>query len=109
MKKTIIDLTKAVQAAKDKQKAAKEECTKLEKDMKEFKENKEGKTDELKVRSTCIGNSMPMTNLRQANISKQKSALQKQAVTMKLQQKEVQTAQLELGNICSLLEHLRCD
>lgn len=48
-KKTIENLTEAVQTAKDKQKAAKEECTKLEKDMREFKDNKEGKIDELKV------------------------------------------------------------
>jgi len=49
LKKTITDLQLAVQAAKDKQKMAKEECKKLEKDMAEFKNNKEGKTDELKV------------------------------------------------------------
>ena len=50
MKQTITDLKAAVQTAKDKQKAAKEECKKLEKDMDEFKNNKEGKIDELKVR-----------------------------------------------------------
>lgn len=33
----------------------------------------------------------------QANISKQKAALQKHAVVVKTQQKEVQTATLELG------------
>jgi structural maintenance of chromosome 2 len=60
--------------------AAKEECKKLERDMAEFKNNKEGKTDELK-----------------ADISKQKSALQKHAVIVKTEQKELQTATLELG------------
>lgn len=49
MKKTITDLELAVQAAKEKQKTAKEECKKLEKDMAEFKNNKDGKIDELKV------------------------------------------------------------
>lgn len=49
LKKTIDDLKLAVQAAKDKQQAAQEECEKLETDMAEFKNNKEGKTDELKV------------------------------------------------------------
>ena len=39
----------AVQNAKQKQKDAKDECKKLEKDMNEFKNNKEGKTEELKV------------------------------------------------------------
>ena len=45
----IADLDLAVQAAREKQKSAKEECKKLEKDMAEFKNNKEGKIDELKV------------------------------------------------------------
>lgn len=49
LKKTINDLKAAVQSAKDKQKAAKDECAKLERDMAEFKNNKEGKIDELKV------------------------------------------------------------
>ncbi len=49
-KKTIEELKAAVQSAKEKQQIAKDECKKLEKDMKEFKNNKEGKIDELKVR-----------------------------------------------------------
>lgn len=52
LKKTIADLKTAVQTAKDKQKAAKDECKKLEKDMDEFKNNKDGKIEELKV--SCI-------------------------------------------------------
>ncbi|RDB22008.1 Structural maintenance of chromosomes protein 2 [Hypsizygus marmoreus] len=79
LKKTIADLKQAVQSAKDKQKAAQEECKKLERDMAEFKNNKEGKTEELK-----------------ADIVKQKAALQRHAVIVKTQQKEVQTATLEL-------------
>jgi structural maintenance of chromosome 2 len=49
LKKTIADLELAVQTAREKQKTAKEECKKLEKDMAEFKNNKDGKIDELKV------------------------------------------------------------
>jgi len=49
LKKTIADLTLSAKTAKEKQEAAKEECEKLERDMAEFKNNKEGKTDELKV------------------------------------------------------------
>ncbi|KAG5645320.1 hypothetical protein DXG03_006509 [Asterophora parasitica] len=82
LKKTIADLKAAVHAAKDKQKDAQEECKKLERDMVEFKNNKEGKTEELK-----------------ADIVKQKAALQRHAVIVKTQQKEVQTATLELEQI----------
>jgi len=42
-------LKDAENAAKGKQQAAKAECVKLEKDMDEFKNNKEGKIEELKV------------------------------------------------------------
>ncbi|KAG8215877.1 condensin complex subunit SMC2 [Butyriboletus roseoflavus] len=78
-KQAIVELRNAVQAAKDKQKTAGEDVKKLEKDMREFKDNKEGKINELK-----------------SEISRQKSALQKQAVVVKTRQKEHQTAVLEL-------------
>lgn len=43
--------------------------------------------------------SSPSTGL-QTTISKQKSAIQKHNVVMKTQQKEMQTATLELGTLC---------
>jgi structural maintenance of chromosome 2 len=46
----MVELQNAVQAAKDEQKAAEDDVKKLEKDMREFKDNKEGKINELKVR-----------------------------------------------------------
>ncbi|KDR72865.1 hypothetical protein GALMADRAFT_252175 [Galerina marginata CBS 339.88] len=82
VKSTIENLRQAVATAKQKQKEAKEECTKLERDMDEFKNNKDGKIDELK-----------------ASITTQKAALQKHAVTVKTQQKELQTAKLELEQL----------
>ncbi|KAF8885194.1 condensin complex subunit SMC2 [Infundibulicybe gibba] len=78
LKQTISDLKAAVRSAQDKQKAAKETCRSLERDMDEFKNNKDGKIDELK-----------------RDISKQKASLQKHAVVVKTQQKELQTASLE--------------
>ncbi|KAF8718620.1 hypothetical protein AX14_011697 [Amanita brunnescens Koide BX004] len=86
-RRALSDLESAIQNAQEKQKAAKAECKQLERDMAEFKDNKEGKIDELK-----------------ANISKQKSALQKHAVIVKTEHKELQTATLELEQIQSDIE-----
>ena len=80
MRNAIEELHEAVASYKQKQVDAKAECQRLEKDMDDFKNNKEGKISELK-----------------GQISKQKTELQKQSVVVKTQQKELQTATLELG------------
>lgn len=49
LKTTIQELNTAINEAKEKQKSAHVEIKKLEQDMAEFKNNKEGKIDELKV------------------------------------------------------------
>ncbi|KAL0948054.1 hypothetical protein HGRIS_010677 [Hohenbuehelia grisea] len=87
LKQTIDGLKRELQAAKDKQKEATDECKKLERDMAEFKNNKDGKIDELK-----------------AEILKQKAAVQKHAVTLKTKQKDMQTATLELEQLQSDIE-----
>ncbi|PIL32520.1 hypothetical protein GSI_05223 [Ganoderma sinense ZZ0214-1] len=84
MKKTIADLQAAIQTAQEKQKEAKAEIKKLEKDMADFKNNKEGKIDELKK-----------------EVTKQKAELQKHNVLVKTQQREVQTASLEFDQLGS--------
>ncbi|KAH8835809.1 hypothetical protein DL96DRAFT_89837 [Flagelloscypha sp. PMI_526] len=68
--------------AQQKQKEAKVEIKKLEKDMEEFKDNKEGKIEELRVR-----------------INKERSQLQKHQVQVSTKKKEVQTASLEKEQI----------
>lgn len=67
--------------------------------MNEFKNNKEGKIDELKVGTNPVFVPYPQTSTGsiQKEISGKKSALQKHAVIVKTQQKEHQTATLELG------------
>lgn len=62
------------------QESARAECAKLESDMSDFKNNKEGKITELK-----------------ASISQHREALQKQSTVVKVSAKDLQMAALELG------------
>ncbi|KAJ4470193.1 condensin complex subunit SMC2 [Lentinula aciculospora] len=79
LKQTMKNLTDSIQEAKKKQKDSEAEVKKLQKDMEEFKNNKDGKIEELK-----------------ASIANQKVAAQKQAVIVKTKQRDHQTATLEL-------------
>ncbi|KAJ6577315.1 condensin complex subunit SMC2 [Mycena capillaripes] len=104
LKQTITELKAAIQTAQEKQAEANADCTRLQRDMDEFKNNKDGKIDELKVVFSGFPPIPALDNLVQADISKQKAALQKHSVVVKTQQKEQQTAALELEQMESDLE-----
>ena len=54
IQKTNADLMKDQEDAKSKQKSAKDDIKRIEQDMAEFKDNKEGKTDQLRVGCTMV-------------------------------------------------------
>ena len=54
-KQRIGELKNAATSAQDRQKQAKDDIKRLERDMDEFKNNKEGKIEELKVRTAAMG------------------------------------------------------
>jgi len=61
LKAKIERLANSEQEAKKQQKAAAEEIKKLQKDMEEFKSNKDGKIDELKVHFSSLVRLCPTT------------------------------------------------
>ncbi|KAF7317109.1 SMC hinge domain-containing protein [Mycena chlorophos] len=87
LKQTIAQLKEDIKAAQEKQADANAQTAKLERDMAEFKNNKDGKIDELK-----------------ADIQKQSKAIQKDNVAVKLHQKEQGTAEVELDEMKSDIE-----
>ncbi|KIY44458.1 condensin complex subunit SMC2 [Fistulina hepatica ATCC 64428] len=78
----VASITKAIVAAQTQQKEAQTECQRLEKDMKEFKNNKDGKIEELK-----------------ASIKTQTAALQKHDVILKTRNRDMKTSTLEREQI----------
>lgn len=101
LEEKIKKLKDAIKTSKEQQASAKAECTKLEQDMKEFKDNKEGKTEELKVRiylsSSLAGVIIDPNSFQQTEINKLKSALQKKNVQLKTMQKDETGEKIEFG------------
>ena len=89
LKEQIEALKATIIKCKEAQKDAETECKRLEKEMREFKDNRESKLDELKK-----------------DISKRKAALAKQTTEVKAMQKEVQTAEMEMGMSTELLRNV---
>ncbi|CED83396.1 nuclear condensin complex protein [Phaffia rhodozyma] len=78
----IIQLKEGIIASKDKEKQAKADIKRLEKEMNDFKNNKDSKLAELRT-----------------SIVNQKKAITKSSASIKLAQKKMQTAQLELEQV----------
>lgn len=79
-KEELVNFQEMIKASKEKQKVATADCKRLEKEMADFKNNKDFKLNEIK-----------------ADIASRKKELAKSTTMMKTRQKEVQTAELELG------------
>lgn len=87
LEKKLAQLREASTTAQARQKEAEQECKKLEKDMKEFHSNKDGKLKQLK-----------------AEVAKQKTELHTLTVRLKEQQRLAQTSQMELEQMRSDIE-----
>lgn len=79
LKEQIKESQASITAAKQQQKDAEAECKRLAKEMNEFKNNREGKLNEIRK-----------------DITKKKADLAKQTTAVKAVQKEIQTIELEL-------------
>ncbi|TIA91937.1 hypothetical protein E3P99_00871 [Wallemia hederae] len=82
LKKSLEEADVTAKKAKEKEAQAKKDCSRLEKEMEEFKNDRGGKLEELK-----------------ADVAKRRKEVQKQSASIKGQQKEVQTVQLELEQL----------
>lgn len=80
LKATMTELTATIGESKDKQKAALAEAKRIEKEMQEFKTNRGSKLDQIK-----------------ADIKNKKADVAQHTSQVKTLQREVQTAELELG------------
>jgi len=80
MKDTVAELEHTIKNAAAKQELAKQDVKRIEKDMNEFKNNKDSKLQQL-----------------QKQVDQLKAAVRKQDATIKAKHKEFQTLQLEAG------------
>jgi structural maintenance of chromosome 2 len=80
MKDTIVELKQTIKEAAARQDQAKQDAKRIEKDMNEFKNNKDSKLQQL-----------------QKQVDQLKAAVKKQDATIKAKHKEFQTLQLETG------------
>jgi structural maintenance of chromosome 2 len=69
------------------------DCKRLEKEMDDFKNNKDSKLKEIKV--SCLAHESGQAD-HQADIVSKKKELGKQTTQVKTRQKEIQTIELEL-------------
>ncbi|KAK8853473.1 hypothetical protein IAR55_004180 [Kwoniella newhampshirensis] len=91
-KKTVAEFKEVVNQAKEKQKQASADCKRLEKEMADFKTNKDSKLNEIK-----------------ADIASKKKEIGKKTTEVKTRQKEVQTAEIELQQLESDLESAKAE
>ncbi|OXG15252.1 nuclear condensin complex protein [Cryptococcus neoformans Tu401-1] len=89
---SLADLKEVVNQAKEKQKQASADCKRLEKEMADFKNNKDSKLNEIK-----------------ANITSKKKELGKKTLQVKTRQKAIQTAEFELQQLESDLESAKAE
>ncbi|EGO59070.1 hypothetical protein NEUTE1DRAFT_78781 [Neurospora tetrasperma FGSC 2508] len=90
MKETIVQLKQSIMEAKQRQAEATAEAKRIEKDMKDFDNNKDAKLVEL-----------------QASVDKLRASLDKMSVTNKALQKELQEAQLDSEQVAADLAAAR--
>ena len=92
MKDTIVELKQSIKDAAAREEQAKQDVKRIDKDMNEFKNNKDSKLQQLQVLFFDISSIW-----RQQQVDQLKAAVKNQDATIKAKQKEFQTLQLESG------------
>ncbi|KNZ45402.1 hypothetical protein VP01_815g5 [Puccinia sorghi] len=92
IKNTLAELNALIASSKQKQSAAEAECKRLQKEMDDFKNNKDSKLKQIKVMHHHIG---------LADIVQKKSNMSKTSTTVKAMQREVQGVDMEIEQLAS--------